>query len=390
MKNILLATLICLMFHGCTKEQLVRIAISKDPKQAAKNTITNRHNAYKYNPLLAISDAKTLRRNFNLLIKTLKGNVGKEWGKKETVLASKHRYVKYTQNYKSRAIINFDSGLITVETLDTVNPLQSLHSAIVTTLLTPDDPRSVDLYSDKTSKLTGKPYLHGLVLNHKHNEISSPADADKFSSYLVSNKKKIRYLSNSGNHKTVTYVNLNMVGNHADIRARRYQPVVSRYSKQYKISKSLVFAIIKTESNFNPFAVSSAPAYGLMQLVPTTGGRDAFRKVNGRDGIPSSQYLFNTENNIALGTAYLNIINYEYLKKIRNPVSREYCTIAAYNTGSGNVLRTFSSNRSTAAHIINTMQPHEVYNKLKSQLASHEARRYLVKVTRARKDYVNI
>ncbi len=45
--------------------------------------------------------------------------------------------VKYTQNYMSRTIVDFDSGSIMVETLDDKAPKESLKNAIVTTLLTP-------------------------------------------------------------------------------------------------------------------------------------------------------------------------------------------------------------------------------------------------------------
>jgi membrane-bound lytic murein transglycosylase C len=79
----------------------------------------------------------------------LTGNVKEKWGSKEVKLPEKKKYVKYTQNYRSRAIVDFDRGQITVETLEEMNPRESLSRAVVTTLLTPQDPRVVDVFSDK-------------------------------------------------------------------------------------------------------------------------------------------------------------------------------------------------------------------------------------------------
>ena len=182
---------------------------------------------------------------------------------------------------------------------------------------------------------------------------------------------------------------MNMVVNLPQKQAEKYRAVVLRYAEQYKMSPSLVFAIIRTESNFNPYAVSSAPAYGLMQLVPTSGGREAYRRAKGEDVAPTRDYLFDPQNNVELGTAYLNVLMFNQLDEVANEVSREYCVIAAYNTGPGNVLRTFSKNRTTAVQQINGLQPAVLYDKLRSNLPYQETRNYLEKVTTYRKSYVS-
>jgi membrane-bound lytic murein transglycosylase C len=184
-----------------------------------------------------------------------------------------------------------------------------------------------------------------------------------------------------------------MVNNHVEKKAVKFSPMVRKYSEITAVSRSLIFAVMKTESGFNPFAVSSAPAFGLMQLVPASGGRDAYRKARGLDVPPTKEYLFEPENNIELGSTYLGVLmNDSPLKGINDPVSREYCAIAAYNTGAGNVFRAFSDSKASSRQAdaldrINSIKPEEVYATLRTSLPYEETRSYIVKVVSAKKHY---
>lgn len=155
------------------------------------------------------------------------------------------------------------------------------------------------------------------------------------------------------------------------------------------MSQSLVFAIIRTESNFNPFAVSPVPAFGLMQLVPKSGGRDAYRRAKGIDQAPSTEYLFDADNNIELGAAYLDLLTSAHLGQITNPVAREYCVIAAYNTGAGNVLKTFGPDRAHAIAAINALGPDAVFERLRRDLPYEETRQYVGRVVGYRRQFLN-
>ena len=373
--------------RGQTGQAIIDLASGKDPAQIAKRRLDQ----YARDPEALLRDLREAKKDFEAILAVLGVNVGKTWGKKEVQLPERKKYVKYTQNYKSRAIVDFDAGDILVETLDDQNPQQSLKSAIVTTLLTPQDPRSVDLFSDKEIVLTDdkEPYLFGLVLDQKNKPIRSPEDAEPFAAYLLEKSYATRVVDQDGTKKTVHYATMDMVSNLPMKQAEKYRTLVQQFAQQYNISPSLVFAVIRTESNFNPYAVSSAPAYGLMQLVPTSGGREAYRKAKGQDVIPSRDYLFDPENNVELGTAFLNVLMFNQLEAVDHNVSREYCVIAAYNTGAGNVFRTFSRDRTTAINQINSLQPAGVYDQLRKKLPYEETRNYLEKVTGYRKSFVN-
>ncbi|THJ17300.1 MAG: DUF3393 domain-containing protein [Nitrospira sp. CG24B] len=392
-----------LMFTGCestdrvltnaervlgsrTSRTVLDIATGKDPKLILKERV----DAYQRDPEAVIRDLRTIQRDFNTLMTALTGRVRQTWGEKEVKVPEQKKYVKYTQNYMSRTIVDFDNGTIVVETLDDKAPKESLKNAIVTTILTPDDPRSVDLFSDKPVTLTSDkpPYLLGLVVDQQGQPIRTPAQAEAFAASALETATKSRPVDQNGTARQALIAEIKMVANFSNKQAEKYRATVTRFAEQFKISPSLIFAVIRTESNFNPFAVSSAPAYGLMQLVPTSGGRDAYRKAKGTDTIPSREYLFDPENNIELGSAYLNVLSYNLLENIGNEVSREYCVISAYNTGPRNVFKTFASDNTAAINQINNLEPPAVYDRLRNNLPYQETRDYLAKVVTFRKQFV--
>jgi membrane-bound lytic murein transglycosylase C len=366
-------------------------ALSGDPKRALETAARQRGESYARNPQAAVQDLNALQRDFARLMDLLGGNVRKTWGQKEVKLPSRTHYVKYTQNYMSRADVDFDAGVITVETVDEKDPRASLRNAVVTTLLTPDDPRAVDLFTDSAVELSSarKPYLLGLVVDAGGRPIATPAEAEAFADRLLQGATSRDVELDSG-RKTALQVRFAMVPNLANKQAEKYRAVVSRHAQKYKVSPSLVFAIIRTESNFNPFAVSPAPAYGMMQLVPTSGGREAWRRARGSDEVPSTQVLLDAESNIELGTAYLSVLSTSQLDRVANATSREYCVISAYNTGPGNVMKAFAADKVAALNAINSMQPPAVFQQLRSRLPYEETRQYLVKVTNYRKQFANM
>lgn len=381
--------------NSSSGKNLIKVATSKDAKATAKSILEAKREVWKDDPLQLVRDLREAKRDYEKLKEVLSGNVKKKWGKDEIRLPESKTYVKYTKQYKSRAIVNFEQGEISIETLE-ANAEASLKNAIISTLLTPEDPASVDVFSDSAVNTNSKssPFLLGLVLNDAGQEIATQDAAASFADKILPTAKS-RTIQTENGDKPVRFVTFAMVANFEDKKAQKYLQHVRKYAKQYNVSPSLVLGVIKSESSFNPHAVSGAPAYGLMQLVPTSGGREAYRRAKNQDVAPSKEYLFEPENNIELGAAYLSVLTYDQLKKIDDRTSRDYCVISAYNTGPSNVMRAFTDTKGKQRfedgfQRINSLSPAEVFQTMREKLPYEETRGYLSTVNNNRKRYYSI
>lgn len=103
----------------------------------------------------------------------------------------------------------------------------------------------------------------------------------------------------------------------------KYKAEVFGYADRYGLPRALVFAVIKTESGFNPSARSAAGAAGLMQITEETG-----RFIAEKLGAVSYD-LFEPETNVAFGCFYI--------KYLLTRFEKTDTALAAYNAGEGNV-----------------------------------------------------
>lgn len=311
-------------------------------------------------------------------------NIEDLWGMNEVLTAGPKDYVKYTNKYKTRSHINFSTGTIIIETISGNNPATYLRQGIISTLLMGNDPCTINLYSDADNiiPISKEPFLYGQVLDNTGEPIRWQWRAARFADNLLQTRLQTR----TTGLRQIWSITIQLVPHHMDKRAHKYLGMIWKASQQYGVDQSLILAIMQTESSFNPYAVSHANALGLMQVVQHSAGRDVF-KMKGKWGQPSRSYLFDPENNIDIGTAYLAMLQNSYLSCIINPTSRRYAVITAYNGGAGSVLRVFSRDPNRAFQIINSMQPDDVYEALYTRHPSSESRCYLYKVNTLQKNY---
>lgn len=384
MKKYITLALITILFFGCSYNQTRRIVVaaaSDNPKEALKVLAETRVKEYVANPNLIKSDIKSLE-NITEAFSNLRKAVVSVWGDEDIKEPTPKEYVKYLDDYKSRAVIDYEKGLVNIGTVDDENTNESLKKAIVTTLLMPHDPTGTDLFNANDLTLGGEPYLYKEVLDNENEPIRWEWRANKFADYLIKNEMKTYKLENG---KIAYYVQIPMTKRHEDIRANKYQDIVKTYAKKYGIEERLILAIIKTESDFNQYAISRTGAVGLMQIMPATAGADVYKELYKKEGKPTREYLFDPKNNIEMGSVYIDILKNRYLKDIKNTTSKEYCVISAYNGGAGTVLMTFNSDRTKAFSEINRQTPAQIYTVLTTKVSYEETRNYLVKVEQHKK-----
>jgi len=103
-------------------------------------------------------------------------------------------------------------------------------------------------------------------------------------------------------------------------------------ARTYQMEPAWIVAVIEAESSCRSNAVSKAGAMGLMQLVPGSGARDAYRLAYGRDEPPSQAVLRDPQANIRMGVAYLHGLHQHFIN-IGEAETRLLLATASYNCG---------------------------------------------------------
>jgi membrane-bound lytic murein transglycosylase C len=229
----------------------------------------------------------------------------------------------------------------------------------------------------------GHSILDDQLADENGTEINA-ANAEKFAEKNISGQLEASkdYTGKDGKDRKSFSFSLDLKPDHQDSRIKKYRKEIIKQSKRFNIEPSIAMAITETESSFNPKATSHIPAYGLMQLVPSSGARDAYNYVYKEDKVLKKRYLYKPKNNIELGCAYLAKIRYNYFKSIKDDEKAYMCSVAAYNTGIGNVAKALTGKGiiNPATDEANSMSSEKLYKTLRKDLKHKEARDYLERV----------
>ncbi|MDY0232994.1 MAG: murein transglycosylase domain-containing protein [Sulfurimonas sp.] len=310
----------------------------------------------------------------------------------EPKLSTPKNWVSYEKDKKTRTDVDFENKTITIEVIaktpeEAKDKFQlALAKTIIIDTKTVQDRDPLEIELKKIKKPSGivdadvkaEPILSTVIFD------KSPSKKDVKDYVQKHVKSDYIQAKDSSKIKDAKVYSLNVALPEDTMikRSKVYFDDVKKHAKRQNIPASLVFAVMQTESSFNPRARSHIPAYGLMQIVPKSAGIDSYQFLYNEKKLVSGSYLYDSSNNITMGSAYLHILYYRYLKDIKDPTSRLYCTIAAYNTGAGNIAWAFTktNNMKKAAPLINKKKPEEVYDKLLKDLKYDEPKHYLKRV----------
>lgn len=254
-------------------------------------------------------------------------------------------WVEYSQKGDAMSRVDFEKGVIRVEVLVPVEDRARLRELAEERIREqtqkvlaqkeeggPNKEERVEILRDQVKTAEGKPVTTKNADQFVKKELAPKMIVDPKPVVAQDGKPRLRVV-----------VEVPLVPNHLKIRAERYRPIVDRYAAKYGLAPELLFAVIHTESEFNPMARSGAGALGLMQLVPRTAANEAYRYLYKEEKMISPDYLYDPENNIRLGATYLHMLGTLHYGKIKDRENRRTLSIAAYNCGPGNVRKTVTS-----------------------------------------------
>ena len=309
-----------------------------------------------------------------------------KWGKGNVKESTQKDWVEYSDNGNTRSTVDFESGEATIEIIqEKGKPVDNkeLEQKLKFLLTNKGKTKDYDSDKEKAVPLQDKPVLENQVKTPS-GEVVTEKNIDKDVKEIVENTKpEVTTVKGTDNvERQVVTIKLELAPDHIRTRAEQYKKEVQKYCQKWDVDPALAYAIMQTESSFNPKAKSYVPAYGLMQIVPRTAGADCAQSLKKPFSAPTGNYLYEPENNIEMGVHYLYLLKKRYFKDVTNKDSQNLCVIASYNTGAGNLSRALRGDTKIGKAIpqINSMTYTQLFKYLEKNLLP-ETQNYIRKVT---------
>jgi peptidoglycan lytic transglycosylase len=177
----------------------------------------------------------------------------------------------------------------------------------------------------------------GFMVGSRYQKVAD--NSQGLNNLVTVQKNKIAELRDANNH-LATVVRLREVLEDNRVRLPRASVEematrVDQVSRRYGVSSDMIFAIIQTESSFDPLAVSNKGAVGLMQLLPSTA-REVAQELNIQ--WTDDRILWDPLTNIEMGTYYLRTL----ISRFNNVE----VALAAYNQGPNRIAALQATNAS--------------------------------------------
>lgn len=318
------------------------------------------------------------------------------WGGDNVVESTNKEWVEYSDDGQSRSVVDFEQGEAKIEIIITPEEEKSevkleakVEEKVKDLIVNKGKTKDYDSSKEKAVPLQETPVLENQVQTPSGEVITENnvnEGVKEIVQEAVIEKKEIT--GDDGEKRQVVTIKLDLAPNHIKTRAEVYKNEVEKYCLKYDVDPALAYAVMQTESSFNPKAKSHVPAYGLMQIVPSSAGQDCAASLKKDFVKPTANYLYEPENNIEMGVHYLHLLKKRYYTKVTDPRSRDLCVIASYNTGAGNVARALRGDTKISKAIpqINEMSYDELFKYFEKKLLP-ETQNYIRKVTERMNDF---
>lgn len=280
------------------------------------------------------ADAGAEDRSFEEVGLYWKARFQERWGKrKEKLIArfreleesTQYRHVVYSPEEGSLQAVDFERGTVEVAVIASRDRLGERREELRRRL------RALLLAEPATSR---EPSLREQLAGARS---SDSGDVEQLIDLLEASADERLVEDRDGHLAVERRVHLDLMPEHRQVRAGAYRPLAKTYAAKYGVPLALVMAVMETESAFNPDAVSPKNAQGLMQIVPESGGIDAWERAFGKRRAPTPAELRDPRVNVELGVAYLRILEDTFRPATADPAKLQILCIAAYNGGPGRV-----------------------------------------------------